>query len=130
MGSVVKTHEEALSQWVSDEIEFLVGASRNKFQRAAFEKIVKAINEDLESCHVYHNNIDHLMTRASWCELKTALRKHNQVLTTAFLCHFESFIEAAFAVDPPDTLLMIQERQKDWSSLTSAATTQGRYVRA
>jgi hypothetical protein len=66
-----------------------------------------------------------LLTWASWCELRAALQKHNQVLTTAFLCRFDSFLEAAFAVDPPDTLMQIQERSKDWADGTSSAIREG-----
>ena len=129
MGSVVKTHEEALAQWVSDEIDFFIGNSYNKLTRSVLTRIVEAINAGEPEFRVRYNNAEHLLTCSLWGELRTALRKHNQVLTTAFLCHYESFIEAAFAVDPPDTLLLIQKQQQAHSDVLSAATLQG-YERA
>lgn len=118
----MKTYDEALTQWVSDEIEFIIGKCRSTYTREVFTKIVDAINKGDEECRFHNNNCDTLLTLGNWRELQAAMRRWNVVLTTAFLCRCESFLEAAFIIDPPDTLLLIQERQKAWALETSAAT--------
>lgn len=110
----MKTHDEALTQWVSDEIEFLIGKCHDTYTREVFTKIVDAINSGATECRFHNKNCDTLLTLANWAELRAALLMRNQVLTTAFLCRFDSFLEAAFAIDPPDTLAFVNKKANGW----------------
>jgi hypothetical protein len=110
----MKTYEEALTQWVSDEIEFLVGKCRSTYTREAFTKIVDAINRGDAECKFDNRNCTTLLTHRNWGELRAALLLRNEVLTTAFLCRFDSFLEAAFAINPPDTLAFVNKKAAGW----------------
>lgn len=110
----MKTHAETLTQWVSDKIEFGFGTSRILFTRDALEKVVHAINRRDTECTVWIRGVQHLYTNASWAQLLGALLLRNEVLTTAFLCRFDSFLEAAFAINPPDTLAYVNKQANGW----------------
>lgn len=110
----MKTYDEALTQWVSDEIEFGFGTSRVLFTRDALTKIVNAINRGDPDCRVRIRETEHLYTLSTWSELRAALLLRNEVLTTDFLCRFDSFLEAAFAINPPDTLAFVNKKANGW----------------
>lgn len=116
----MKTHAEALSQWVSDEIEFVVGKCHTTFTRETFTKIVDAINRGQMQCRFHSNGAETVFSCDAWAELRAAILLRNKAITTAFLCRCDSFREAALVLNPPDTLLLAQKRAQEWHGQTTA----------